>query len=64
MSKTNEEKSASRLEELRKLTSDAEFLKSDDLGMVVSKGLATLYRENPGNPVDYLAKWLLNHASV
>jgi len=52
------------LEELRKLTPDAEYLKSDELGMVISKGLAVLYRTNPKNPVDFLAKWLLNHASV
>jgi len=46
------------------LTPDAEYLKSDELGLVLSKGMAVMYRANPKNPVDYLAKWLLNHAKV
>jgi len=48
--------------EQRKLTPDAEYLKSDELGLVISKGMAVMYRANPKNPVDFLAKWLLNHA--
>jgi hypothetical protein len=52
------------VEEQRKLTPDAEYLKSDELGMVLSKGMAVMYRANPKNPVDFLAKWLHNHARV
>ena len=43
---------------------DAEYLKSDEIGLVIAKGLATLYQDKPQNPVDYLGKWLLNVAHV
>lgn len=43
---------------------DAEYIKSDDLGLVVAKGMAALYKNQPQNPVDYLAKWLLNYCNV
>ncbi len=29
--------------------------------MIISQGLAETYREQPGNPVDFLGKWLLNN---
>ena len=38
------------------------FLKSSEIGGVLSKGLAILYHEKPKFPVDYLAKWLLNYS--
>lgn len=40
----------------------ADYLKSDEIGLVIAKGMAVLYKTNPKNPVDFLAKWLLNHA--
>ena len=43
---------------------DADYLKSDEIGLVIAKGMATLYQEKPSNPVDYLGKWLLNVAQV
>ena len=43
---------------------DADYLKSDELGLVIAKGMAVMYKANPKNPVDFLAKWLLNHAQV
>lgn len=43
---------------------DAEYIKSDDLGLVVAKGMAALYKNQPQNPVDYLGKWLLNYCNV
>ena len=43
---------------------DAAYIKRDDIGLVVSKGLAVLYKTQPSNPVDFLAKWLLNYANV
>lgn len=43
---------------------DASYLKRDDIGLVVAKGLAVMYKEQPKNPVDFLAKWLLNYAQV
>jgi len=42
--------------------SEADYLKSDDLGRVIAKGMAVLYKTQPQNPVDYLGKWLLNVA--
>ncbi len=43
---------------------DASFIKRDDLGLVIAKGLAVMYKTQPSNPVDFLAKWLLNYSSV
>ena len=43
---------------------DIAYIKRDDIGVVIAKGLATLYRTQPENPVDYLAKWLLNFSNV
>lgn len=31
---------------------------------MVAKGLAVMYKTQPKNPVDFLAKWLLNYAQV
>ena len=42
--------------------SEADYLKSDDLGLVIAKGMAVMYKEDPKNPVDFLAKWLLNYS--
>jgi hypothetical protein len=58
--KIKEEKTA----EERKITPDAEYLKGPELGLVIAKGMAVMYRTNPKNPVDFLAKWLLNHSQV
>jgi hypothetical protein len=38
----------------------AEYIKSDELGRVIAKGMAVLYKTQPQNPVDFLGKWLLN----
>ena len=43
---------------------DAAYLKREDIGVVVAKGLAVMYKTQPKNPVDFLAKWLLNYANV
>ena len=43
---------------------DAEYLKSRGLGSVIAKGMAAMYEEEPKNPVDFLAKWLLNYSQV
>ena len=41
--------------------SDAEYLKGTDLGMVIAKGMAVMYKTQPTNPVDFLASWLKNY---
>jgi len=43
---------------------EADYLKSPDLGLVIAKGMAVMYKEQPDNPVDFLAKWLLNYSQV
>ncbi len=44
------------------MNKELNYLESDDIGGVISKGLAVLYLEKPKFPVDFLAKWLLNYA--
>lgn len=41
---------------------DAAYIKRDDLGQVIAQGMAVLYLTHPKNPVDFLAKWLLNYS--
>jgi hypothetical protein len=48
----------------RKHLSDDDYLKQENIGLVISQGLGVLYRTNPHNPVDFLAKWLFNHRQV
>lgn len=43
---------------------DADYLMSDEIGLVIAKGMQVLYKNNPKNPVDFLAKWLLNHSQT
>ena len=44
--------------------SDADYIKSKELGAVIAKGMAVMYKQQPKQPVDFLAKWLLNYAQV
>lgn len=39
-----------------------QYLKQDNIGKVIAKGLAVLYTQKPKFPVDFLAKWLLNYS--
>lgn len=41
---------------------DIAYLMKDDIGKVLAKGLAEVYRKKPTFPVDFLAKWLLNYS--
>ena len=43
---------------------DVEYIKRDDVGLVIAKGLAEVYKAKPNNPCDYLARWLFNFADV
>ena len=43
---------------------DVEYIKRPDIGVVIAKGLAVLYKTKPSNPCDYLGKWLHNYAAV
>lgn len=42
---------------------DIAYLEQDEVGKVICKGLATIAKLRPNNPVDYLAKWLLSYQS-
>ena len=41
---------------------EAEYLKSDDIGRIIAKGMAVTYKAQPENPVDFFARWLLNQS--
>lgn len=43
---------------------DIAYIKRDDIGLVIAKGLAKTYKAQPQDPVDYLANWLLNFSNV
>lgn len=47
-----------------KENSDIAYIKRDDIGLVIAKGLSKLYRVQPEDPVEYLAKWMLNYSNV
>lgn len=38
---------------------DSEYIMQANIGPVIAKGLAQVYKEKPQNPVDFFAKWLL-----
>jgi len=39
---------------------DVSFLKDQEISAILTKGLSHLYQTQPKQPIDYLAKWLLN----
>lgn len=46
----------------KKANPEAEYLKSDDIGRIIAKGMAVTYRAQPQNPVDFFARWLLGQS--
>ena len=40
---------------------DIKYLQQDEIGGIIAKGLSETYEARPKNPVEYFAKWLLNH---
>lgn len=40
---------------------DIKYLMQDEIGVVISKGLSATFENKPKNPIEYFAKWLLNH---
>lgn len=40
---------------------DIKYLMQDQIGACIAKGLAVTYESNPKNPIEFFAKWLLNH---
>ena len=43
---------------------DIKYLKQEGISKLLMKGMAETYRKQPGNPVDYFAKWLLNQRRI
>ena len=43
---------------------DINYLMQEEIGMVLAKGLAACYTEQPLNPVDFMGKWLKQHSKV
>ena len=43
---------------------DITYLKQDDIGLVLSKGLSETYKFKPTNPIDFFARWLLNYSKT
>ena len=43
---------------------DVTFLKQDQIGGILSKGLAELYQQQPAHPIHFLGNWLLNFAAT
>ena len=41
---------------------EAEYLKSQEIGLVIAKGMAVTFQKKPKNPIDFFAKWLLREA--
>jgi hypothetical protein len=41
---------------------DISYLKQDEIGLVLSKALSETYKAQPNDPVDFFAKFLLNHS--
>lgn len=41
-----------------------EYFSKQDIGVIISQGLAETYKVGPKNPVDFLGKWLLHNTEV
>ena len=41
---------------------DITYLKQDEIGLVISKALSETYKAQPNDPVNFFAKYLLNHS--
>ena len=47
---------------LEKEHPDITYLKQDEIGLVLAKALNETYQRQPTNPIEFFAKWLLNHS--
>jgi len=43
---------------------DINYLKQENISLVLSKALAETYKAQPNDPVQYFSKYLLNHAKI
>ena len=49
---------------LEKEHPDITYLKQDEIGLVIAKALNETYQRQPNNPIEFFAKWLLNHSKT
>ena len=43
---------------------DVTYYSQDKISMILSKGLSTVCREKPRNPIEYFGNWLLKYSDV
>lgn len=51
-------------ETIQKEHPDISYYKQDEISLILSKGLASTVRDQPRNPVEYFATWLLEYDKV
>ncbi|CDW73780.1 UNKNOWN [Stylonychia lemnae] len=56
--------SKSKGDKVEKEHPDITYLKQDEIGLVIAKALNETYKCSPNNPIDFFAKWLLNHSKT
>jgi hypothetical protein len=44
---------------VKRLHPNSEYYMRDEIGPLIAHGLGMVYKEQPRNPVDFFAKWLL-----
>jgi hypothetical protein len=49
---------------LDKEHADITYLKQDEIGLVLSKALSETFKVQPNDPVNFFAKFLLNHSKT
>ena len=43
---------------------DAVYLKQNEIGGVIAKGMAVTFQADPKNPIDFFARWLLSQSDA
>lgn len=43
---------------------DVTYQKRDEISLIISKGLSVTCREQPRNPIEYFATWLLEYNNI
>ena len=43
---------------------DAVYLKQNEIGGVIAKGMAVTFQADPKNPIDFFARWLLSQSEA
>ena len=46
------------------LNPESKYIMQDQIGLVIAKGLSVVYKQQPTNPVDFFAQWLLQESAV